>query len=319
MATLTWQGRTIACGDESVLDALAREGVTVPSSCRAGACQSCLVRAVAGTAPSSAQKGLRASLVEQGFFLACQAKLTDDLTAAPADDLPVTRAAVLRVERAADDVARVFLRTDGAFEARGGQFVHVLRDDGLTRPYSLANRSGDGALELHVRRVAGGAMSPWLCDLAAGATLRLRGPSGECVYRRDRPAQPLVLAGTGTGLAPLLGVLRDALDAGHGAPITLVHGARTLAGLYEDDALRAMAARHPMVRYEPAVLDAPEGDLRRGDFRARVAAVVKATKGARVHLCGPPETLRPVQRDTFLAGVPLGDIAADLFVTAPSR
>lgn len=319
MATLTWQGRTLACGDESVLDALQRAGIAVPSSCRAGACQSCLVRAVSGAVPTGAQKGLRASLVEQGFFLACQARLTDDLTAAPADDLPVTAATVLRVERAADDVARVFLRAGGDFEARGGQFVHVVRDDGLTRPYSLANRTGDDALELHVRRVANGAMSPWLCDLTAGATLRLRGPSGECVYRRDRPAQPLVLAATGTGLAPLLGVLRDALDAGHTAPITLVHGALTDAGLYEDERLRAMAAAHPALRYEPAVLHAPEGDPRRGEFRARVAAVVEATKGARVHLCGPPETLRPVQRDTFLAGVPLGDIAADLFVTAPSR
>ncbi|MFO0610835.1 MAG: 2Fe-2S iron-sulfur cluster binding domain-containing protein [Polyangiales bacterium] len=319
MPTLTWQGRALALdAGETVLDVLDRAGERVASSCRVGACQSCLVRARGGAPPAGAQKGLRPALAEQGYFLACQARPDNDLEAAPADDLPRVRAAVVRVERPAADVARIFLAPEAPFAYRAGQFVHVARADGLTRPYSLAGVPDDAHLELHVRRAPGGAMSGYLCDaLAPGDVLTLRGPAGSCCYENGRPSQPLVLAGTGTGLAPLLGVARDALARGHEGPITLLHGAVTAAGLYADDVLTALAARHPTLRYAPSVLDAPPGDPRGGAIRERLGRALREAPGARVFLCGPPETVGPMQRDAFLGGVKLRDLLVDAFVTAP--
>lgn len=322
MPTLTWRGRELPLEvGETVLDALERAGEKVASSCRVGACQSCLVRARDGALPAGAQKGLRPALVEQGYFLACQARPDDDLEAAPADDLPQLRATVARIERPAADVARIFLEADGAFAYRAGQFVHVARADGLTRPYSLASVPGDALLELHVKRAPSGAMSGYLCEaLAPDDILTLRGPAGSCCYDDSRPAQPLLLAGTGTGLAPLLGVARDALARGHTGAITLLHGALTAAGLYADEALRDLAARHPTFRYAPSVLDAAPDDPRSGALRDHLASALQVTPGARVFLCGPPETVGPLQRDAFLAGVKLRDLLVDAFVTAaPAR
>lgn len=318
MPTLTWQGRVLSLhGEDTVLDALERAGEKVPSSCRVGACQSCLVRAREGTPPPGSQKGLRPTLAEQGYFLACQARPHDNLVIAPADDLSQQRATVTRIMRPAANVACIFLAPTDPLAYRAGQFVHVARADGLTRPYSLASVPDDPCLELHVRRAPGGAMSGYLCDvLAPGDVLWVRGPTGSCCYEEGRPTQPLILAGTGTGLAPLLGVVRDALARGHTGPITLVHGAVTTAGLYANDALTALAAQHPALRYAPCVLEAPPDDPRGGAIREHLARALRSTPGARVFLCGPPETVAPMQRDAFLGGVKLRDLLVDAFVTA---
>ncbi|MDK2972790.1 MAG: hypothetical protein PWP23_2545, partial [Candidatus Sumerlaeota bacterium] len=65
--------------NESVLEALTREGIAVPSSCRSGVCQSCLMRADEGSVPAAAQQGLKDSLKSQGYFLSCVCKPSEDL------------------------------------------------------------------------------------------------------------------------------------------------------------------------------------------------------------------------------------------------
>jgi ferredoxin-NADP reductase len=123
------------------------------------------------------------------------------------------------------------------------------------------------------------------------------------------PDQPLILAGAGTGLAPLWGVLNDALAQGHRGPITLYHGALSPAGLYLQDELRALEARHANVRYRPCV-KADGGDL---------LETVKADpmlKTAGVFLCGDAPLVELMRRTLFLAGAKLAEIRADAFAAA---
>src|SRR5205085_691623 len=135
--------------------------------------------------------------------------------------------------------------------------------DGLVRSYSLASLhsppglpAGDTLLELHVRKVTGGQMSKWLHDdVAVGEPLELRGPSGDCFYVAGRPVQPILLIGTGTGLAPLYAIARDALRHGHTGPIRLYHGGLDPSGLYHVDELRRLAATHSNFEYVPCVMN----------------------------------------------------------------
>jgi ferredoxin-NADP reductase len=182
-------------------------------------------------------------------------------------------------------------------------------------------------------------MSNHLHDaVRVGDRLTVRGPGRDCFYTEGRPRDPLLLAGTGTGLAPLLGIARDALARGHLGPIRLIHGALTAAGLYADAELRALARAHPTFRYEPCVLQppssspspspapspAPTGESRASEvdaipFRALPDQVLDALRehpGGRVFLCGPPELVVGLRRRVFLVGVPLADILADAFITA---
>lgn len=305
--------------EESLLDALLRRGVPLAHSCRAGVCQSCLVKATRGTPPAQAQTGLRPALAQQGFFLACVARSVVDLDVATdaAAGLSV-RARVLDVVRLGGDVVQVLIAPDTPFEYRAGQYLTLLRADGLARSYSLASLPRDGPLELHVRVLPHGQMSQWLASEALGATVELRGPNGECFYAPDRPDDPLVLAGTGTGLAPLWGVLRDAIASGHRGPIHLLHGARGPLGLYLVDALTRLAASHGNLEYTACVLqDAGDGHAR-GALDEVLFERFPSLSGHQVFLCGDPQLVQRMKRRAFLAGVRLDDIHADAFITAPA-
>lgn len=309
---------------ETVLTALLRAGASIRSSCRAGACQSCLLRATSGAPDPQGQQGLKDTLRERGYFLSCITPATSDLvlTQADADSLQV-QATIQDATMISDSVLRLRLHAPADLPYRAGQFINILRDDGLTRSYSLASVPGlDSFLELHVRLYPNGRMSGWLRTLGPGHTLTLRGPTGECFYVAGRPAQPLLLLATGTGLAPLWGIVRDALQQGHHGPVVLLHGSRSLQGLYYQDELRQLAQVQPALRYMPCVLqDSPDlpADTFLGSLSQALQSHYPKLSGWRVFLCGAPDVVQSLRRQVFLAGVSRRDIAADAFVPAASE
>ncbi len=324
MAKLELHGQVVESQPgETVLSALLRSGVSVGHSCLAGACQSCLLRATSGTPDARGQAGLRDTLRQRGYFLSCITPASTDLTltSADADGLQVP-ATIVASEMISDSVLRLRLQCEAELPYQAGQFINIVREDGLTRSYSLASLPGtDEPLELHVRVYAAGRMSSWLASRPVGQRLQLRGPAGDCFYVAGRPEQPLLLVGTGTGLAPLYGIARAALRQGHRGPITLVHGARQLAGLYYGAELGQLAATHPNLQYRPCVLQA-EPKLPPAVAVAEVSQYIKehwpVLTGWRAYLCGDPLIVPTLRRQIFLAGARRNDIAADAFLAAPS-
>jgi CDP-4-dehydro-6-deoxyglucose reductase len=312
MPTVTYAGAAYpAAPDESVLDTLLRHGVQVSNSCRAGACQSCLLRS-AGGVPPSAQRGLKSTLVEQGYFLSCVCRPEQDLVVEPAGGLEIA-ARISSLERLTPTVLRARLTPLAPMAYRSGQYITLRRGDGLSRSYSLASLPDDGTLELHVRRAPQGRMSGWLFDEArANDTVSVRGPAGDCFYTAGKPEQSLLLAGTGTGLAPLAGICRDALRQGHTGPIHLYHGARKADDLYLQEELGALAASHANLRYEPTVV--ADGESLEQFIGARHASLA----GWRGFVCGNPAMVPLMKKKLFLAGMPSREIFADAFLEAPA-
>ena len=304
--------------EETVLDCLLRHGVSVPHSCRSGVCQSCLMRSIDSDPPAAAQHGLKDSLRQQRYFLACACAPEGDIAATLSGPVLIRLPArVISVEKLSRRIARVRLDPAGDFDYRAGQFLNLARGDGLTRPYSIASLPyTEDFLELHVARHEQGRMSSWIHDeLQPGDELAVSTPLGECCYRPEHPQQPLLLVGTGCGLAPLYGVIRDALHHGHTGPIWLYHGSRDREGLYLVEELRGLARAHDNFKYVPC-LDSPAAG--EADFtlqRAHEAALARHTdmKGWRVFLCGHPEMVKQTKKKTYLAGAALADIHADPF------
>lgn len=308
--------------EETVLDCLTRHGVSVPHSCKSGVCQSCLLRAVKSEPPAAAQHGLKDSLKQQRYFLACACQPEGDFEATlSGPELIRLPARVLSVDKLSRKIARVRLDPKDSFEYRAGQFINLWRNDGLTRSYSIASLPHtEDFIELHVARIDQGCMSNWIHDeLQAGDDLALSTPRGECCYRPENPAQPLLLIGTGCGLAPLYGIVRDALYHGHTGPIWLYHGSRDRDGLYLIEELRGLARDHANFRYTPCLSgDTPDGE----DFvlqRAHEAALAqhRELKGWRLFLCGHPLMVNQTKMKAYLAGAALADIHADPFHITP--
>ena len=146
--------------------------------------------------------------------------------------------------------------------------------------------------------------------IVPGRDMTLSGPSGGCVYEDIDPDRRLVLAGAGTGLAPLWAILNEALAQGHRGQITLYHGALDRSGLYLVEALEALQAERPGFSYRPCLRDAG------GDLIEAVTAVEAGATDATYFLCGDAALVNRLKRELFLAGARLDHIHADAFVPA---
>jgi CDP-4-dehydro-6-deoxyglucose reductase, E3 len=276
------------------------------------------MRAARGAVPARAQAGLKDSWKAQGYFLACVCRPEADLEITPVRGDAQFSATITSLDLLSPDVLKVRLHCDAPISFRAGQYVTVQREDGLSRSYSIASLPEEGELELHVRKISGGLMSGWLHDEAkAGERVSVLGPSGECFYVPGNAGQPMLLVGTGTGLAPLYGILRDALRHGHRGPIHLFHGALHKGGLYLVDELRRLVGRHSHVKYTSAILTGTESEgVAVGSIDQIVLSRFPKLSGWRGYICGDPAIVRLLKKKLFLSGMASRDIYSDAFLPA---
>ena len=316
MASIRYYNRVFPCDEgQSVLDVLLENGQDVPHSCKMGVCTTCIMQLVEGDLPEQAQAGLRDSMVARGRFLPCVCQPTADIqiTSIAEQDL-FSPAVVHTIDYIEADICRIFLETVTPLYYRAGQFMNLRREDGLVRSYSLASvPRSDTRLEFHIKRLARGEMSNWLLDsLKPGDHLGVQGPTGNCFYQPDNPDQNMLLVGNGTGLAPLLGIARDALSSGHTAPIRLYHGSQKKAGLYSGDSLRALEAEYDNFQYIPCVSrDSESEGYRKGRADDVAFSDTQSLKDWRVFLCGYPPMVNSATGRALSMQAKIEDIYTD--------
>jgi CDP-4-dehydro-6-deoxyglucose reductase len=323
VATLGYKDRRFELlAGETVLDGLLRGGMEIAHSCRSGICRSCTMVASSGPVPEAAQAPLREVERRQGMFLACLCRPSEDLELRDLDDQATTAARIIEVTRLSDSVVRLRLQPDEPFAYEAGQYLSLQRADGLTRSYSLASLPGDGWLELHLRRMPNGRMSTWAYDEAQpGVTVSIRGPYGSCCYAADPADAPILMVGVGTGLAPLWGVVRQALASGHVGPITLIQASAEPKGLYMREQLLELARAHPQLQIRGCVLHGGGDGLEEGAVDALAVQQLRATGNIAAHMafvCGDAAIVQRVRRALFMAGMSPRRIFLDAFVTAPT-
>jgi len=303
--------------NESVLDVLLRSGFEITHSCRAGVCGSCLMRSTGGAVPARAQQGMKDSWKMRGYFYSCSCLPESNLEIADTDEDVRIGAAITSLQLLSGDVIRARLRTDTPIDFRAGQYVTVIRGE-VARSYSIARLPEERELELHIRRIPGGAMSGWFHDAAQiHDRVTMVGPSGECFYVAGREDQPLLLAGTGTGLAPLYGIVRDALKNGHRGSIHFFHGALHAGGLYLVDEIQELERQYAQLKYTPSILKGESsGPFAIGPIDQVIIDQIPKPAGWRGFVCGDPGLVQILKKKLFLSGMASRDIYADAFLPA---
>ena len=129
---------------------------------------------------------------------------------------------------------------------RPGQHVDVrlTAEDGYQaqRSYSIASASVEDRLELTVERIDDGEVSPYLVDdLLPGDRFELRGPIGGYFVWDDEPGGPVLLLAGGSGIAPLMSMLRHRAASGSAVPTRLLYSSRSLTDVIYRDELDRLA------------------------------------------------------------------------------
>ncbi len=304
------QSVTFECApNEDVISGGLKRDVILLSSCREGGCATCKAECTDGDydlGPHSVQ-ALPPEEEEEGLVLLCRTYPRGDLTL----NLPYTfdRISFEKVnldwvgeiascERISSNVARLVIRPcdpeTGApvkIPFTPGQFVDIeAPGTGVWRSYSMATISDGGDLEFLIRLLPNGFFSNFLLTGAKpGARVRLHGPSGIFHIRENGLRARYFVAG-GTGLSPVLSMIRHMRAERHPQEAKLFFGVTHQHELFHAEILREIAAAMPNLEVHIAIMNpAPGSEYPAGTVVDLLEKhLEKARQSPDIYLCGPP-------------------------------
>jgi ferredoxin-NADP reductase len=191
---------------------------------------------------------------------------------------------------------------------RAGQYTQLTVEiDGVrhTRCYSIANDDVERRLiELTVKAHPGGVVSNFLVERArAGLVVGLSSSRGEFVLPDPRPDRILLMSG-GSGITPVMSMLRTLCAGGHGGPVTFVHYCLTETELTYGPELAELAAGHPQLRVVRIFTDEPgRGDLDGFASSEQLDAIDPDWRSSEIYLCGPAPLMASMAQICDKAGV----------------
>jgi ferredoxin-NADP reductase len=170
--------------------------------------------------------------------------------------------------------------------------VRLTAEDGYQaqRSYSIASSPEDSQLALTVERIIDGEVSPYLTEeLQPGDPLEIRGPIGGYFTWQVADGDPLLLLAGGSGLVPLMAMLRHRADAMSTVEATLLVSARTWDDVLYREELAKLAQDGVTVRYTLTRAQPPDWTGWAGRVDAEKLRELGADPGrqVRVYVCGP--------------------------------
>jgi toluene monooxygenase electron transfer component len=246
-------------GDERLLFAGLRQGLSLPYECATGTCGTCRGRvrdpklvedlwpAASGAAKLRRDKG-DVLLCQARALGACEIAVPSEIVRLPeSSSRPAWRKGrLVAPHRLTHDVMAFAVEMDGPMTFEAGQFV-VVEVPGVRgfRAYSMVNyEPGTRRLELVVKRKLGGGFSDWLfSEASAEASVTIFGPLGKAVFRPAEGRDVLCIAG-GSGIAGMMAILAHATREGYfiGRRGDVYFGVRTMRDVFYADELDAFAA-----------------------------------------------------------------------------
>ena len=318
--------RTLAVSPgANLLNVLREHNVPISYSCTAGRCGTCRCKVTRGHLLESGSQAQITRVNEGQFALACMSVLTenceievpepDEVVIHPAR---VLKATVVAIEDMTHDIKRIVLRPAKPLSFSPGQYAQVQFTPNHIRPYSMASLASDEELEFHVRLVPGGRVSSYISsEVAVGHSVRVSGPLGTA-YLREKHTGPMLCVAGGTGLAPILSIVRGAVRAGMVNPIHLYFGVRSPLDVYGEHWLEQLAREHPglSVHVIPAS-DATGRSMRTGLVTDVIASDWgDSLRDFRAYLCGSPPMVEAASLLLNQRGIPPEHIYADAFYSS---
>ena len=233
----------------------------------------------------------------------------------------IATVSAIRAETA--EVSSYTLRLPAWRAHRAGQHydVRLTAADGYQaqRSYSIASPpSREGEVDLTVERIADGEVSPYFHDvLQVGDQVELRGPIGGYFVWEPSLGGPLLLVAGGSGVVPLMAMLRERAAADPKPIAVLVHSSRAYDDVIYREELASLAANDAGMRViQTLTRSQPPGWTgydRRIDRQMLAEAIAAAGAQPLVYICGPTLLVEAAANALVELGVPPGQVRTERF------
>ena len=182
--------------------------------------------------------------------------------------------------------------------------VRLTASDGYSavRSYSIASApNAERRVEITVERLPDGEVSPYLTqELAVSDRLELRGPIGGWFVWRAQQTEPIQLVAGGSGIVPLMAMIRSRAAAGSAATFRLLYSVREPGAVLYRDELQALSDQDSSVNITYAYTRVAPKDWPRPAGRVDAALIANATwpskLGPTCYICGPTSFVESVSR-----------------------
>ena len=306
---------------DNLLDVLRANEVPVSYSCMSGRCGTCRCRVASGRVLTAGNAESNAPVNNGEAVLACQTTLVEDcaieipemdeIVVHPAKILKTT---VLSIENLTHDIKRLRLKLPKAFEFSPGQYANLQFTPQHVRPYSMAVTQNPHELEFHIRVVPDSRVTSYIAnDLKVGDSVRVSGPLGTAYLRRKTDG-PIVCIAGGTGLAPILAILRGIEQAEMANDVHVYFGVRSKADVYGEPWLAELQQRVKRMRFHVVVASGKAADdYRSGVVTQAVSDDWRDMKGWSAYVAGAPVMVDAASLLLRQKGVAPERIYADAF------
>lgn len=312
-------------GNDSLLEAALRAGLSLDYGCSIGNCGKCKARVVAGQAHRTRHSDFALTAAEKNagvVLMCCHTALTDLVIEAReahgAADMPLQNLAarVKSVSLLGDDVRLLHLQTPRSNRLRflAGQSVSLALPDGVGAALPVASCPCDERnLHFHIRRRAGDAFAERVFGGLQGVeSVRVEGPRGDFVLKEDSH-RPLVFIAGESGFAPIKSLIEHAMALDAAETLHLYWVASGASGHYLDNLCRSWGDALDNFRYVPITAAASPADA---SVRAALGQVVRdhpRLGDCDVYVAAPAPWANAAEFHLLEDGLP----REQLFVSAP--
>ena len=245
------------------------------------------------------------------------------------------RIPIAAVRRETDDAVSLTLDVPAALRAafawQPGQYLTfrtTLDGEEVRRSYSICSGLDDGVLQVAVKRVADGRFSSWAHqELQPGHAIEAMPPDGRFTVPLDPAARRSYLGvAAGSGITPVLSILKSVLTREPGSRFVLLYGSRNTAGILFREQLEALKDRfmhrlsvvHVLSR-EQQDIPVLNGRLDAAKLAALLPGLFPAAPPDYALLCGPGEMIAAMSGGLLAAGLPSERILSERFSTGTPR
>ncbi len=231
------------------------------------------------------------------------------------------------------------------FSYKGGQYITIKAILGgeLRRAYSMSSSPDQDRLAVTVKEVIGGRMSPYLTSqVKAGDTLDIMPPTGNFWTKLDdTSAKTYYLIGSGSGITPLMSIMRSVLEQEPKSMVHLIYGNRDEDSIIFKDELKQLEARHKgqltvthslsqpkqkkasglkgMFGKKESSWDGRTGRLTATAVQEIMKELPKPYEAAEHFICGPAQMMEDLKQQLKSQGVENKSIHIEYFVSAEPK
>lgn len=317
---------------ETLLDAAMREGFNMPYGCKNGSCGACKGKVLSGEVAHGdhSSTALTHEEIEKGLSLFCCATPVSDSVSIECREVAATKdiqiktlpTRIEKIDKVSHDVAVLTLKLPSTerLQFLAGQYIDIHTKTGNKRSFSIANAPHqEGYLELHIRHVPGGEFSGYVWEqMKEREIFRFTGPLGSFFLREDSD-KPIIFIATGTGFAPIKGIVEHALHHNIQREMVLYWGCRSLDDLYMPAVASQWQQQYPNFTFIPVLSEPKPQDQwpgRTGLVHEAVLTDFANLAHYQVYACGAPVMVEAALKGCIAQGLPSEEFYSDAFFTS---